>query len=102
MRPVSVEEFDRYIMLPENIQRSFELIAGEIVEKTVLNSRSSNVALWIMARVSIFVDEHDLGFVSGADGGYIVSGERYIPDGDFIAESRATESFDVAYYPLCP
>ncbi len=101
-RPVTIEEFERYILLPENIHRNFEFIAGEIVEKMVSSRRSANVAAWILIQMGTFVLEHDLGTVSGADGGYIVSGERYIPDVSFVSKARSSAGDDVAYYPLPP
>lgn len=99
---ITADEFDRFVMLPENVNRDFELIAGEIVEKMVSHPRASKIALWMMGRVSDFVDEHDLGHVTGADGGYIVSGERYIPDGAFISKTRLPLLPDAAYIPLAP
>lgn len=102
IRPVTADEFDRFVMQPENADRNFELIAGEIVEKMVSNSRSSIIALWIMSRVAVFVDEHDLGWVSGADGGYVVSGERYIPDGGFVSKARCPVMPTAAYNPIAP
>ena len=102
INPISVDEFNQFIAQLENRGRSFELIAGEIVEKMVSSPRSSIVANWIMSRVTIFVDEHDLGHVSGADGGYVVSGERYIPDGAFISKERCPVVPSDAYNPLAP
>lgn len=101
-RPVTAEEFDRQITLPENMHRNLELIAGEIVEKVVSNPRSSSIAAWILGRLAVFVDANDLGHVTGAGGGYIVSGERYIPDGAFISKARQPLLPDQAYNPLAP
>lgn len=42
---------------------------------------SSIIAAWIIARLSMFADEHDLGWVSGADGGYVVN---YLADGTIV------------------
>ena len=86
--PVTVAEFERRVALPENLHRNLELVAGEIVEKVVSNPRSSAIAAWIMGKMVVFVEAHDLGHVTGADGGYVVSGERYIPDGAFVAKVR--------------
>jgi Uma2 family endonuclease len=99
---VTVDEFYQFIMQPENRAQSFELIAGEIIEKMVSNPRSSIIANWIMSRVTIFVDENDLGHVSGADGGYVVSGDRYIPDGAFISKERCPIIPEDAYNPTPP
>jgi Uma2 family endonuclease len=46
--------------------------------------------------------EYDFGTISGADAGYIVSGERYIPDVSFVSKAHNSEGDDVAYYPLAP
>jgi Uma2 family endonuclease len=78
------------------------LIAGEIVEKMVSHPRSSIVAAWIVGKMIAFVDEHDLGYVSGADGGYVISGEQYIPDGAFISKARCPVIPDAAYNPIAP
>lgn len=51
-RLVTVEEFERYIWLPENRDRNFEYIGGEIVE-VVSNPVSSNLA----ARITGFLLE---------------------------------------------
>ena len=102
LRPVTAEEFLRYITLPENLHRNFELIAGEIVEKMVSNPRSSAIGAFIIGKLSPFVHENDLGHVTGADGGYVVSGEHYIPDGAFISKTRCPVLPSTAYNPLAP
>lgn len=102
IRPVTAEEFDRFIAQPENVRRNFELIAGEIVEKMVSNPRSSAVGAFMVGKLSAFVTENDLGHVTGADGGYVVSGERYIPDGAFISKTRCPVLPPDAYNPLAP
>ncbi len=102
IEPITTEAFNRFIMQPENVERNFELIAGEIVEKPVSSPRASVIAAWIMSRVTLFVDNHDLGHSTGADGGYVVSGERYIPDGAFISKDRQPQISAEAYNPLAP
>ena len=47
IKRMSAEKFDEFIKQPENADRNFELIAGEMVEKLVSNSRSSVIGLWI-------------------------------------------------------
>jgi len=100
-RPMTDAEFDRFVMLPENRDRNFEFIAGEIVE-VVSNSKSSYEALKIMGRVSVHVDDNHLGRYTGADGGYIVSGEKYIPDGAFTSYARQQVAPNVPYNPIAP
>ena len=78
------ETFDEYALLPENRHRLLELIGGELVE-VVASPKSSNVGADILTYINSFVLEHDLGHITGADGGYRVGQERYIPDVGFIS-----------------
>src|SRR5215813_15509320 len=84
---VSVEEFEKIAALPENQDKRLEYIGGEIVE-VVSNSDSSEIALRIGAEIRLYLKTNDLGRVTGADGGYRVSGEDYIPDVGFISKAR--------------
>ena len=99
---VTTEHFDWFIEQPENKDRNFELIAGEIIEKMVSSPRASTIAAWILGKLILFVEELDLGHVTGADGGYVVSGERYIPDAAFISKVRQPVLASEAYNPLAP
>jgi Uma2 family endonuclease len=101
IQKVSSEEFDEFVMLPENRDRLFELIGGEIVE-VVSNGKSSRMGMKVGTRIDSFVEQRDLGYVTGADGGYIVSGEKYIPDVAFVSKRRQPEPSDEAYNPIAP
>jgi Uma2 family endonuclease len=73
---MTIEEFDKWVFLPENLDKSFEFIGGEIVE-VVSNNYSSEIAGEMLFQIKLFLRENKLkGHVTGADGGYIVSGER--------------------------
>jgi Uma2 family endonuclease len=98
---VTLEEFDEYINRPENADRLFEYIGGEIVE-VVANNYSSEIAATILAEVKTFAKVNKLGRVTGADGGYIVSGEKYIPDVAFISFAKQPEPSHEAYNPNPP
>ena len=100
-RYASVKEFDEWVQRPENAERHFEFIGGEIVE-VVSNNYSSEIALFIGAKLSLFVREHGLGRVTGADGGYMVLGERYIPDVGFISKAKQPKPSREAYNPNPP
>jgi Uma2 family endonuclease len=100
-RWITVEEFDEFITRPENANADFEYIAGRIVE-VVSNGYSSEIGATALAEIRMFVKGKDLGRVTGADGGYMVSGERYIPDVGFITKARQPEPSYVAYNPLAP
>lgn len=100
-KTMTVEEFDRFALLPENADRLLEYIGGEVVE-VVSNNYVSVVAMIIGARLATFVYEHGLGLVTGANGGYCVSGERYIPKAAYISITRQPESSHDAYNPNAP
>jgi len=96
------EEFESFTQRPENTGRDFELIAGRIVEKMVSRPRQSAIAMRLGGFMSVFVSQHKLGRVTGADGGYRVGDERYIPDVAYISKARQPVQPDDAYNPLPP
>lgn len=98
---LTVEEFDEFVHLPANADKLFEFIGGEIVE-VPSNPYSSKIALRIGRLIGNFVDEHDLGHVTGEAGGYVVSGERYAPDVAFISYDRQSELATSGYNPAPP
>lgn len=100
-RIVPVEEFDRFVLLPENAERMFEYIGGEIVE-AVSSNYSSEIGARFLIVIGMFVLSNDLGRVTGADGGYQVSGERYIPDVAFVSKAKQPEPPDLAVEVLLP
>lgn len=100
-RRYTVEEFDRLVELPENADRRLEYIGGEIIE-VVSNTYASAVASLISYWLNHYIIQHKSGYVTGADGGYIVAGERYIPDVAFISKVRQPTLSDRPYNPLAP
>ena len=97
----TTEEFDQFVMLPENADRHFEFFAGEVVE-VVSNNYSSEIAMLIGAMLVLFVKKERLGHVTGADGGYVVAGQRFIPDVAFISAARQPQPSREAYNPNPP
>lgn len=81
---MSVEAFEQFAALPDNADKRLEWIGGEIVE-VVSNNTPSEIAARIMVLLGLFVLSNKLGRLMGADGGYMVQGERYIPDVSFIS-----------------
>ncbi|MBZ0295054.1 MAG: Uma2 family endonuclease, partial [Anaerolineae bacterium] len=101
-RPVTIEEFDEFIRQPEHVSRDFELIAGEIVEKMVSKPKASMIAVRIVSLIGTHIQPQKLGRVTGADGGYQVGADRYIPDAAYISKARQPNIPDEAYNPLPP
>lgn len=95
---MTVSEFDRYVL---GVDDDYEYIAGEVVA-VVSNNYSSQIALLIGAFITVFVNKHNLGWLTGADGGYMVNGERYIPDVGFISRAKQPEISHDTYNPNPP
>jgi Uma2 family endonuclease len=97
----TLEDFMQFIFLPENADRLFEYIEGEIVE-VVTNNYCSQVAARILSRIFIYSDSKGLGYVTGADGGYQVGTHRYLPDVGFISKKRQPKPSHDTFNPLAP
>ncbi|MCA0454671.1 MAG: Uma2 family endonuclease [Chloroflexi bacterium] len=98
---ISLDAFEQFISLPENANRDFEFIEGKVVE-VVSNNYSSKIGGMFLIKIGVHVVAGDLGDVTGADGGYMVMGERYIPDVAFISREKQPEPCYLAYNPLPP
>jgi len=100
-RHTPLKEFERFIALPENADRRFEFMGGEIVE-VVTNYYCSRIAARILSRINTYVEEHELGYVSGEAGGYVVGDDRYLPDVGFISTKRQPEPCQDTFNPQAP
>ena len=98
---LTAQEFDHIASLPQNREKRLEFIGGEIVE-VVSNSYSSEVGMTLGTHMGMFLLKNRIGRITGADGGYIVAGERYIPDVAFISFARQPEPSHEAYNPNAP
>ncbi len=102
LKTITVEEFEAFALSPENVEREFEFIGGEIVE-VVSNPASSNTSVRISGFLFMYLQQNDIGYLTGADGGYWVSGERYIPDVGFITYAKQPElAYRNGYIPNPP
>jgi len=101
-QPITVEEFERLATQPENADRRLEFVGGESSE-VVSNSYSSLVAARILIKLGAFLEGANVaGYLTGADGGYQVGDERYIPDVAFVVKARQPEPSHETYNPLAP
>jgi Uma2 family endonuclease len=97
----TIEEFEAFIERPENTEKIFELIAGEIVE-VPSNPYASKIAGKIFGELYIYLKSHDTGHLTGEAGGYMVSGGRYAPDVAYISYDRQPELVGQGYNPNPP
>jgi Uma2 family endonuclease len=98
---LTVDEFERLASLPENAERHLEYVGGRVVE-VVSNNLSSALGAFMAMHIGLHVENNDLGFVTGADGGYMVAGERYMPDVGFVAKTRQSALLRDAWNPNAP
>lgn len=100
-KALSVAQFDEFVQLPENAEKLFEYINGEIVE-VPSNPLASKISSILIGELYIFLRDKDLGHITGEAGGYMVSGERYAPDVAFISKARQAQLPAEGYNPLPP
>jgi Uma2 family endonuclease len=100
---ISLSDFEAFTSRPENQDKQFEFIYGEIVE-VVSNPISSKIAAKISGYIFIYLLQHKLGHLTGADGGYVINlTERYIPDVGFIFyEKQLKLVYEDGYIPNPP
>ncbi len=101
-RQMTAAEFEAYIALPENSERRFELIGGEIVE-VPSNPFVSEIAMRISIFIGMYLLQHAIkGRLTGEAGGYMVNGERYAPDVAYISYARQPQLAQKGYNPNPP
>ena len=87
----TVAEFSDIANAADVGDKILELIAGEIVEK-MPSFTPSHLAIRIARFISNFVEKHDLGYITGPDGGYIISeNDVFNPDVGYISKERLPE-----------
>jgi Uma2 family endonuclease len=100
-RIFTVEEFEEYVLLPQNADKLFEFIGGEIVE-VPSNVYVSNISGLIITYINMYLFQNDIGRTSTEAGGYMVFGERYAPDVAFISYEKQPELPKQGYCPSPP
>jgi Uma2 family endonuclease len=87
---VTVEEFEKIVLLPENQDKRLEYIGGEVIE-VVTNNYASEIAVNIVVAIAQHIEGKKVGFITGANGGYKVFDDRYVPDVAFLSRARQPE-----------
>jgi Uma2 family endonuclease len=100
-RTYTVEEFEEFVLLPENADKLYEYIGGEIFE-VPSNVYVSNIAGLIITYINMYLFTNDIGRTTTEAGGYKVFGERYAPDVAFISYEKQPELPKQGYCPNPP
>lgn len=98
---ISLEAFEAFVALPENANKRFELVNGEIIE-VPSNPFASDISSIINYYVRDYVIHHRIGFVTGEAGGYMVNGEPYAPDVAYISKIKQPKLARQGYNPNPP
>ena len=85
----TADEFFEIVQLPENDEKRLELDDGEIIEMAASSPANTVIAARIGYFLNAFVIPNNLGYVTGADGGFLLSERRVRqPDAAFISKDR--------------
>lgn len=101
IQPMTAEQFDDWIQLPQNADKRLEYIAGEVVE-VPSNPFVSKVAGLILTLLNLYLMKNDIGHVTGEGGGYRIGGERYAPDVAFISYAKQENLTQSGYGTVPP
>ena len=101
-RLYTAEEFWEIALLPENADKRLALVDGEIIEMPPSSQINTVIAMRIGSFFNAFVIPRDLGYVTGADGGYTLTVHNARqPDVAFISKARHPVLEGVAF-PIAP
>jgi len=95
---ITAETFEGWAVMQDD---NFEFIAGEVVLVSS-NHYASALAARLLYLISAFIVPRKLGWVTGADGGYRVAGERYMPDIAYISYAKQPHPSQEGFLSLPP
>lgn len=97
------QEFWEFVNLPENAERFFERIDGEIIEHMPSTPRSSEIAMRIAYFVTHYLTQNSIARITGEQGGYDVTEEdTFAPDVAVILKSRQPVFPEEGFNPIPP
>jgi len=88
-KQVSIDEFWAFVNLPENANRRFELIEGEIIEMAPSSKINSFIASLINHFLMSYALANKSGYITTADGGYKIDRSVLQPDVGYISKARS-------------
>lgn len=101
-RLYTAAEFWGIAHLPENADKHLELLDGIIIEMPPSSQKNAVIAARIVYLLNTYVIPRDLGYVTGADGGYTITDHNaFQPDAAFISKTRHSALEGVAF-PVAP
>ncbi len=95
---------DELLAMP-GYEKGYELVEGEVVKMAPSGTAHMVVSNWLSYLLTSHVEQHDLGLVTAAEGGYLLATEPdtvRAPDVGFIAKTRLPTPLPVGYFPGAP
>lgn len=84
-------------------RKRFELVKGELRAMSPSGGESTIVAANLLGFIIVHVKTNDLGYVTGADGGFILDEDTVrVPDVGFVAKDRMPRPIPKKFIPLAP
>ena len=91
-KPMTIDEFIAYALLPENAERNFEFIGGEIIEKMPGLTENSGIAYNIGIETALHCRQNNiLHFLTGEAGAYRIGNNTLVPDFAYKTTSLSTQ-----------
>jgi len=101
-RKATLTEYQAFIHRPENSERLFEFVTGEIVE-IPLSAYASSIATKIIMYIGIYLRSHQRDHhITGAGGGYFVGNDVYGPNVGVISAKRQPNLPKIGFNPISP
>lgn len=107
-KTISAEEFLLMTQLPENAEKSLELVEGVVVEMVKPGGKHGGVTMKLGRRIGNWVEERDLGYVTAAETGFILAkkpnGKDTVRGLDiaYIAKQRLPDGLPDGHIPFAP
>jgi Uma2 family endonuclease len=102
VKQYSIEEYLAFANLPENEDKRFELVEGEIDELPPSSTRNTVIAGWYIFFFNQYLLENPIGYVSVSDGGFrMTNGNVRQPDAAYVSRARYPKLQDTVF-PVAP
>jgi Uma2 family endonuclease len=102
-RTYTKAEFYEFIQMPQQANRVFELINGEIHEKMPSFGYSSGTRARLTTFIGMYLLNNDIAFFTDVQGGYDIDHENtFAPDVGIILKSRLAALPTDQFIPLVP
>jgi Uma2 family endonuclease len=99
---MTLEEFEAFVLLPENDDRFFEYFSGDVVERITQFHVAVMEAKFLFS-LSLYEREISLhGWFVGAGVCYRIFGDLYISEGSYIPKSRMERLSTEIFCPIAP